>query len=163
MSKYVFYLTLLLTSCFYSCSRKNFSGTSLTQSPKAELLSNYVWRETSVIAYTLVSGDTIRDNISKANVDQDDLTVYNEDGTFIFEEGETKLKPVHAQVYLKGTWKLNEDGTVLMLESDGSVDEYRIIRLDASILMVNLAVDTGEGQYKNYLITYSARPKIARK
>jgi len=148
-----------------SCSKKNYQATTI-QSPVLSLaektLSSYIWKESTIIAHKLVGQDTIAYNITKqfANTDKDDLTIFREDGTFLFEEGHTKYTPQSSQQYYTGLWQLSADQQYLTLSTDKSADRYQVIQLNSSRIVLKLSVNDQESTYY-YLLTYTAVDKTA--
>jgi hypothetical protein len=105
-------------------------------------LASYIWKETSVVAHKLRGNDTLSYNITRQfdGTDRDDLTIFCEDGTFLFEEGQTKHTAQSSEKYYTGTWQLTGDGRKLTLNTSKAGDEYQILRLDSTTMVLKLSV-----------------------
>ena len=131
-------------------------------SPSRELLASYVWKESSVVAYKLKNNDTLTYAITNQydGTDKDDLSLFRENGTFLFEEGKTKFTPQSSQKYYTGLWQVREDQKELILKTAQSMDTYQIIQLDSSQMVLKLFVKNEENTYY-YLLTYTPVSKSA--
>jgi TonB family protein len=158
--------TLLILStllAFSSCSKKIYQTTlpaSPALSPAGVLLASYIWKEASVVAHKLVNQDTLVYNITKqfGTTDRDDLSLFREDGTFLFEEGKTKYTPQSSQKYYTGTWQLSAGQKELTLKTAQSSDTYQILQLDSNQMVLKLFVQQEENIYY-YLLTYTVAAK----
>jgi TonB family protein len=135
---------------------------SPTLLPAAELLASHIWKESSVVVYKLIGQDTIKYTITDqfGTTDRDDLSLFREDGTFLFEEGQTKHTPQSAQKYYTGTWQVSMDEKELTLKTTYSKDTYQILQLDSSQLVMKLFVTKEEKTYY-YLLSYTTVAKSA--
>jgi protein TonB len=166
MARYTLLVLINIVLTLSSCSKKYYQAGVTTQapalSPAAELLTSYIWKETSVLAYKPKGSDTLTYNITRQfeNTDKDDLTIFRQDGTFLFEEGQTKFTPQSSEKYYTGTWQLEDGQRMLTLNTNNSTDVYEIIRLDTTGLTLKLAVKNEENTYY-YLLSYTAIAKSA--
>jgi TonB family protein len=163
MYRHILLVLLNILITLSSCSKKNYQATahySSALSPAGEVLASYVWKETSVVAYKLKGNDTLAYNITRQfdGTDRDDLTTFHTDGTFLFEEGQTKHTPQSSEKYHTGTWQVGENGQTLGLKTARSTDLYEILHLDTTSLMLKLSVQKEDNAYY-YIITYSASAK----
>lgn len=166
MSKITCFIIVIVIT-LSSCSKKSYqaavvANSSPTLSPGAELLASYIWKETSVVAYKPKGNDTLTYNITRQfeGTDRDDLSLFREDGTFLFEEGQTKFTPQSAEKYYTGTWRLSDDLHTLTLQTGKSTDVYQILRLDTGAMVLKLFVTNEEHTYY-YLLSYTATAKSA--
>jgi TonB family protein len=145
------------------CTKKGYISSYNKVVPiteRAKLLTAYHWKEATIIVHQIKDADTVTNNVTNqfASIDRDDLTTLNEDGTFIFEEGATKFKPMSAQRYQKGTWQLDSSEKILSLTFNNSTDHYTILALDSTRLVVRLSVESDDSTYA-YIITHIPEPK----
>ncbi len=149
---------LIIFLIFQACHKKNYPLAAIIppkSSPRIELLTSYIWKEKAVQLYKFIGSDTLVYNLTKQfeHIDKDDLTLFREDGTFLFEEGQTKFTPQSAQKYATGTWQLMNNEATLTLKTLHSSDAYQIIELDTSTLVLRLTISKEQQKYA-YLITY---------
>lgn len=164
MPRYILF-SLSIFFALSGCGKKLYQATlpaAPALPPAEELLASYVWKESSVIAYKLLSGDTLVYNISKqfGSTDKDDLSIFREDGTFLFEEGQTKHTLQSAQKYYTGSWQVSMDAAELKLTTPHGSDTYQILQLDSSQMVLKLFV-TNEKNIYYYLLTYVPIAKSA--
>jgi TonB family protein len=114
------------------------------------------------VAYKPKGNDTLTYNITRQfdGTDRDDLSIFREDGTFLFEEGQTKFTPQSSEKYYTGTWQVNDDGHILTMRTGRSSDVYQILRLDTSAMVLKLFVSKEESTYY-YLLSYTATEKTS--
>jgi hypothetical protein len=103
---------------FFSSCNKDDSAPAT----KADILANKVWRITSHTVNPgrqTDNGQIITDLFQYYGTTyQDDVVRFNRNpNTYTFEEGPTKSDPTGDQVFNAGTWMLNSDETVLVLQS----------------------------------------------
>jgi hypothetical protein len=80
---------------------------------------------------------------------KDDIWVFKTNGSFTFEEGDTKCDELSPTVYDMGNWTLNSDETVLSLTSlNSGMSEYDIVELTSSVMKLRFQlVDTLSNVY----------------
>lgn len=91
--------------------------------------------------------------------EKDDYTIFNENGTFVDDEGATKCEPGDPQT-INGTWEFLEDETKLKLNYDEGYELYNVDELTNSLLRISLSqvIDLGEGEKTyHYTLTLEAR------
>jgi hypothetical protein len=72
--------------------------------------------------------------------ERDDVLILLEDGTYQYDEGATRHHPSHQQVFVKGTWQLDEPKKMLYLTANGSINTYEILEVTDSTLVLKLAI-----------------------
>jgi hypothetical protein len=129
---------LLIVSLFFvtfSC-KKDDSAPS-----KKELLSGKNWvltAETVSPAFNF-NGILITDLYAQMDdCTKDDISKFNADGTYTFEEGTTKCDVNDPQVFDSGTWVFSSDQTILVLTSpvNGTLNA-EIIELTSSKCVIS--------------------------
>lgn len=149
-------ITIILLS---GCTEKNYrfqKNSLMPLTDNGKLLTAHTWKEASVVVHKFIGDDTIAYDITKqfAAVDQDDYTLFYRDGTFLFEEGKSRYSSGSAQQYRTGTWRLQEEESVLSLTFNQATDRYTILSLNPFKMVLSLAVQKENVNYK-YIITYT--------
>lgn len=75
----------------------------------------------------------------------DDIKVFNLNGTYTFEEGASKCQPTNPQVYESGTWLFSSDESALVTNTGGNTINYDILTLDATSLVWRYVIPTRDG------------------
>ncbi len=78
---------------------------------------------------------------------QDDRMIFNEDGIYQFDEGETKCEASDPQVVEAGTWDFGSDETELVITSAGGSMKYDINALSSSAFKISQSKDIGGTVY----------------
>jgi len=128
---------LLIASLFLatiSC-KKDDSAPS-----KKELLTGKNWVLTAETVSPAINfnGVLITDLYAQMeSCTKDDVSKFNSDGTYTFEEGASKCDPSDPQVWDSGTWVFNSDQTIIVMTSStyGSINA-EIVELTSSKLVV---------------------------
>lgn len=90
---------------------------------------------------------------------KDDFTKFNDNGTFVSDEGATKCEPSDPQT-TNGLWEFLNDETQIKMVSDNETDIYNINELTSSLLKISYSQtdDYGEGEkLYNYTLELEAR------
>ncbi|MEA3444121.1 MAG: lipocalin family protein [Bacteroidota bacterium] len=116
---------------------------------KKEMLTANSWK---VTAFTLDSlGFPILDIYQLMDdCNKDDLTIFNEDGTYESNEGPTKCNDADPQVIEEGTWTFNSDETQIITTSD-TTQTMDIVTLNSSKLAISYTEEE-EGVVYTYSI-----------
>lgn len=149
----------LVLSCKISRIYKNktFEGScniTWQTSSDSQLLINKKWTEASieVIKHHNDSSDLdITDQFMKS--DLDDLMIFKEDGTFVFDEGTSKARLESNQIYSSGQWTMDQTSSQLLLCIHGEMTIYEIITLNPELLILQLE-QKKPGKSYTYLLTY---------
>ena len=83
--------------------------------------------------------------------DLDDIILFMENGTYLFDEGQSKARDVSAQIYENGNWQLNSEDKTLVLSTKNSTTTYKIQELTDNELVLELPVESKE---YHYVLTY---------
>lgn len=118
MKKTNLLLVLVAFLFFFSSCNKDDAAPAT----KADILASKVWR---IESHTVnpgrqdQNGQIVTDLFQYYGTTyQDDIVKFNRTpNTYTFEEGQTKSDPTGDQVFNAGTWILNSDETVLVLQS----------------------------------------------
>lgn len=149
----------IILSCKISRTYKNdaFEGSCniiWQASSDSQFLINKKWTEVSieVIKHHNDSSDfDITDQFMKS--DLDDLMIFKEDGTFVFDEGISKARRESNQIYSSGKWTLDQASSQLSLCMNGEMTIYEIITLKPELLILQLELKK-PGKSYTYLLTY---------
>lgn len=89
--------------------------------------------------------------------DKDDISKFNANGTYTFEEGATKCDVNGPQIFDAGTWVFNSDQTILVLTSpsDGTIN-VEIIELTSTKIITKQEMTLDD---INYTITDTYQKK----
>ncbi len=108
---------------------------------KKELLCGKNWILTAETVSPAINfnGILITDLYSQLDdCTKDDISIFNTNGTYTFEEGATKCDVNDPQVWDSGTWVFNSDETILVLTSPGNgTVNAEIIELTSSKIVVS--------------------------
>jgi len=151
------YATLFISIALSACSRSGFSNLSafpeIELTEQTSLLMSKKWKESKVelIDYDKSSepSKNITGQFNKS--DLDDVITFSEDGTYEYDEGQTKAVEGSTQKYELGIWHLREDEGTLTLKTADSTTSYELTQLTAKELVLKLTV---ENEAYHYLITY---------
>ena len=116
---------------------KNWKVTALTVDPPLN------------VGGTLVSN--VYSQIPACN--QNDLTIFKDNGSVTFDEGVTKCDPADPQS-TQGTWTWNTNETILSITNDGDTDSYNVSSL-SNDAMVASYTDNSFGIVETYTVTYT--------
>jgi hypothetical protein len=128
------------------CSHKQVP-TQPELSPTARLMTSTVWQESDVLV--LQQADTLPLVITNQfpTPERDDKIEFLEDGTYRYHEGATKHDPNHKEIFVTGTWHVDETRQLLTLTANESSDTYRIAEVTDSTLVLVLPMNTGSKSY----------------
>lgn len=128
------------------CSRKQVP-TQAELSPTARLMTSIVWQESDVLVRQQT--DTLPRVITNQfpSPERDDKIEFLEDGTYRYHEGATKHDPNHKEIFVTGTWHVDESKQLLTLTANESSDTYRIVEVTDSTLVLVLPMNTGSKSY----------------
>tara|TARA_R110000737_G_scaffold253865_2_gene263219 strand:+ start:2061 stop:2597 length:537 start_codon:yes stop_codon:yes gene_type:complete len=153
------FLLLALSSCNRTLLTNNTPQCKFRLTQQALLLTNKRWQEVSIEARRLSAGamPTTKDFKDVTGQfspsDLDDVAIFDEKGTYVFDEGPVKARPESPQVYEKGTWCICKGGNQLILTNGPAITVYDIIRLEEKSLVLQLH-RTKEEVADTYLLTY---------
>jgi hypothetical protein len=149
------YLALIVSLFFAILSCKKDDAPT-----KKELLTgkNWILVAETVTPGIYINGVLITDSYAQMDdCSKDDLSKFNSDGTYTFEEGATKCDVNDPQVWDSGTWVFNSDQTILVITSpDYGTGNAKIIELTSSKLIVTLE-ETDEGIKYTFTDTYEVK------
>jgi len=108
---------------------------------KTDLLSGKNWILTAETVSPAIdyNGNLVTDLYAQMDdCDKDDISKFNANGTYTFEEGATKCDVNDPQVWESGTWVFNSDQTILILTSlDMDTVNAEIIELTSSKCVIS--------------------------
>jgi hypothetical protein len=84
---------------------------------------------------------------------QDDLTIFNDNGTVTFDEGATKCNSSDPQS-TQGTWTWNTNETILSITDAGNTESYTVTSLSSDV-MVATFTDNSTGIVETYTVTFT--------
>ncbi len=128
-------------------STKNFHLTN-----ENKMLLDTSWKEVKIEVYEHNTDDSKVKNITGQFMksDLDDVIIFNRDGTYIFDEGNSKARKESLQVYQNGNWQMQED-QLLLSASEEQVTQYQVLTLTPEKLVLKYRA------YKKkyfYILTY---------
>lgn len=128
------------------CSHKQVP-TQAELSPTATLISSIVWHESDVLIRQ--EADTLPQIITNQfpSPEQDDKIEFLKDGSYRYHEGDTKHDPNHKDIFVTGTWHIDESKQLLTLTANESSDTYRIVEVTDSTLVLVLPMNTASKSY----------------
>lgn len=86
---------------------------------------------------------------------QDDLDIFNSNGTVTFDEGATKCNASDPQS-TQGTWTWNTNETILSITDSGNTESYTIVSLSDTVMVVTFT-DNSSGIVETYTVTFTAQ------
>ena len=117
------------------------------------MLINKNWKEVSIEVFG--ADDNLNKDITHQFMksDLDDIILFNDNGTYLFDEGRSKARNESSQVYDNGTWTFDHYTNSLELLSHEIYTTYQLIKISNETLILKLEIPS-----KNYfyLITYQA-------
>lgn len=127
----------------------------LTKTSKALIDRN--WTESNITRLNWdENGDSHDVTDQFMSSDLDDVIIFNRDGTFAFDEGESKARPESAQVYETGHWSLYEKENKLILCTEGRNTIYEVVTVNPELLVLQLKKSKSGKKY-TYTLTYSPK------
>lgn len=117
-------------------------------------LINKKWTEISIKVFMRQNDHTemdITDQFMASDID--DLMIFHEDGTFVFDEGASKATPGSHQVYGSGSWALYEKEAKLVLCMDDYQTIYEVMELNPHEMILQLKESNSRKSY-TYVLTY---------
>jgi hypothetical protein len=131
---------ILIALCFACSPKQTPTLSKINLSPTAQLLAEKRWAETDV--FVIHNPDTVSRNITRQfpQQERDDVLILAGDGTYKYDEGTTKFNTLHKQVFTEGNWTVDETRKILLLSANGSTDEYEILEVTESMLVLKLNV-----------------------
>ncbi|MEO1651984.1 MAG: hypothetical protein AAFU64_00415 [Bacteroidota bacterium] len=160
MNYRIYLINVLLILSLFGCHKKFTSPATraislppfkLTEG--SQLLLDKTWREANIEVIHLSTEDQPKDNITRQflSTDLDDELTFYEDGTYTYDEGQSKARESHLHIYEKGNWAL-EDKRLVLLNPNSST-RYILRNLSSDTLVLEYRVKS-EKYY--YLLTYKA-------
>lgn len=141
------YVTLFLLACsalFLTCQKDSAPKTV------TELLTNGSQKAWRVIAFTANPGidiDITGMGILTTDIfatykacNKDNLYIFKSDKSYTAEEGATKCNSNDPQIYLKSTWQLNNDETIIVI---GNQNDLSIVSITENELIVTQSIKYG--------------------
>lgn len=125
---------------------------------KTDMLTDKNWKMTALtVDPPLNVGGTMISNVYPQipACQQDDLTIFNDNGTVTFDEGSTKCDPADPQS-TQGTWTWNTDETILSITDGGITESYTVVSLNNDV-MVATFTDNSSGIVETYTVTFTAQ------
>jgi hypothetical protein len=134
MRKLNFLLIVSLCLATFSCKKDDAPS-------KKDLISGKNWMLISETVSPAINFNGILITDLYAQLDdctKDDISKFNANGTYTFEEGATKCDVNDPQVFDSGTWVFNSDQTILVLTSpsNGTINA-EIIELTSSKIVTS--------------------------
>lgn len=152
-------LFLLLIACKSQreMSHENACTLNFKLTRESKALIDRNWTETNI---TILNWDENGDSHDVTDQfmssDLDDVILFKKDGTFAFDEGESKARPESAQVYETGYWSLHEKEKKLILCSEGYNTIYEVQEVNQEMLVLQLQRSKSGKKY-TYILTYSSK------
>jgi hypothetical protein len=143
---------ILIAVCFACSPKQTPALLKVNLSPTAQLVAGKRWVEANV--FVIHNPDTVSRDITRQfpQQERDDVLILADDGTFKYDEGTTKFNALHKQVFTEGNWTVDENRKILFLSANGSTDEYEILELTDSTLVLKLNVMQRTRSYAYRLI-----------
>ncbi len=147
------FAVLLQVSCVKQSPRNKLPTLDFELTNSGKILIDKNWREVTVEVINHQEDKNQSKNITGQfnRSDLDDLMIFLKDGTYKFEEGQSKLSTESKQVYEIGNWFL--DGDQLVLETEESRTNYIVKKISPNTLILALPVKYED---YHYLITYQS-------
>ncbi len=153
-------ISILIASSLLSCtsSRKlaseHLCSIKFKRTKQNLDLINKRWSETSIKVLMRQNDHTELDITDQFMLsDIDDLMIFHENGTFVFDEGASKATPGSHQVYGSGSWALYEKESKLVLCTDDYQTVYEVVVLNPNELILHLKESDSRKSY-TYVLTY---------
>lgn len=153
--KIIKYCILVGFICLVACSKKYVQNAApslhFELTDQAKILINKSWHEKSVevVHHDLDSSQVMNITQQFLNTDLDDVVIFSQDGSYQYDEGETKSRNDSQQVYENGNWYLAKDHLVLVTHN--SRIHYQVKELSLNTLVLKLFP---KQENYHYVITY---------
>lgn len=146
--KYKLILFFVMTLFLISCSKQ--LQVEVVGGKEYKMLTSKRWKEINI---EVIDNGKLHKNITHQFMksDLDDIILFMENGTYFFDEGQTKARDVSAQIYENGNWQLNSEDKTLVLTTKNLITTYKIKELTDNTLVLELPVELKE---YHYLLTY---------
>lgn len=152
MKKSIFLILVAAFTILVSCKKDDDLS-------RKEILVQKKWMLTAMTISPAYSWFGIQISDFYAQMDacsKDDVFFFKSDGTYSAEEGTTKCDSGDPQVYETGTWSLNSDETILVINVDGDLVNLTIKEI-SSDRMVTTEIWNEDGI--NYTVNYTYEGK----
>lgn len=149
-------MALLFSTVIVGCKKEDDDEAT---SPSKSAMLTGTWKVTAATVDPPIDffGTPLSDlyNTFFQDCNKDDLTVFNSDKSYEFNEGETKCFSSDPQIQDQGTWALSSDGKTLTLTPDtGDVEVTMIKSLTSKTFVIEeMEYDSLQGETYTFTTT----------